>query len=229
MRRSTWPKPNGHATERFSSTTGLLNQFQIFGKNGRYVTNGPHLVVARDASRVGVGRTPAAYALEVEGDASKTVAGSWLANSDARIKTDVRTIEGALETLAKLRPVAFRYTAEHRAKHPSIADRDYNNFIAQEYREVFPDAVKEDGEGLLSVDTYDVQPYLVRAVQELHGPGRGPARGKSSFARAPRRARPGALTQFRMNGSRALAGRTFNGRPHRDRLLIIELRGVGVE
>ena len=144
------------------------NEFQILGKNGA-TTSGPHLVVMRDASRVGVGRTPSAYALEVEGDASKTVAGSWLANSDARIKTDVRPIEGALETLARLRPVAFRYTAEHRAKHPSIADRDYHNFIAQEYREVFPDAVQEDGEGLLSVDTYDVQPYLVRAVQELRG------------------------------------------------------------
>ena len=125
--------------------------------------------MTRDSGLVGIGRTPTTNPLEVEGDASKTVAGSWLANSDARIKTDVRTIEGALDTLAKLRPVAFRYTAEHRAKHPSIEDRDYNNFIAQEYREVFPSAVKEDGEGLLMVDTYDVQPYLVRAVQELRG------------------------------------------------------------
>ncbi len=150
---------------------GGVNQFQIYGKSGTNIY-GPHLVVARNTnaaglSLVGVGRTPTTNPLEVEGDASKTVAGSWLANSDARIKTDVRTIEGALETLAKLRPVAFRYTAEHRAKHPSIEDRDYNNFIAQEYREVFPAAVKEDGEGLLQVDTYDVQPYLVRAVQEL--------------------------------------------------------------
>lgn len=147
---------------------GGANQFQIFGKSGTNIY-GPHLVVTRDSSRVGIGRTPSSNELEVEGDASKTVAGSWLANSDARIKTDVRTIEGALDTLAKLRPVAFRYVAEHRAKHPSIEDRDYNNFIAQEYREVFPNAVKEDGEGLLMVDTYDVQPYLVRAVQELRG------------------------------------------------------------
>lgn len=145
---------------------GGLNQFQIFGKNlGGAI--GPHLVVTRDSGLVGVGRTPTTNPLEVEGDASKTVAGNWLANSDVRIKTDVRPLENALDTLAKLRPVAFRYTAEHRAKHPSIEDRDYNNFIAQEYREVFPDAVQEDGEGLLMVDTYDVQPYLVRAAQEL--------------------------------------------------------------
>lgn len=150
---------------------GGLNQFQIFGKSGTNIY-GPHLVVRRDTnaaglSLVGIGRTPATYQLEVEGEASKTAGGSWQINSDARIKTDVRTIESALETLTKLRPVKFRYTAEHRAKHPSIEDRDYNNFIAQEYREVFPDAVKEDGGGLLSVDTYDVQPYLVRAAQEL--------------------------------------------------------------
>ncbi|NCA81601.1 MAG: hypothetical protein EOM72_02475 [Opitutae bacterium] len=145
---------------------GGANEFQIFGKNGTNIY-GPNLVVTRDTGRVGVGRTPTANALEVEGNASKTAAGDWLAHSDARIKTDVRTIEGALETLAKLRPVAFRYTAEHRAKHPSIEDRDYNNFIAQEYREVFPDAVKEDGEGLLMLDPYDTQPYLVRAAQEL--------------------------------------------------------------
>ena len=147
---------------------GVANQFQIWGRTTT-ATNGPHLVVTRDSGLVGIGRTPTTNPLEVEGDASKTVAGSWLANSDARIKTDVRTIEGALDVLAKLRPVAFRYTAEHRAKHPSIEDRDYNNFIAQEYRGVFPNAVKEDGEGLLMVDTYDVQPYLVRAVQELRG------------------------------------------------------------
>lgn len=145
---------------------GGSNQFQVFGKSGTNIY-GPHLVVDRDSGRVGIGRVATNNALEVEGDASKTTAGNWLANSDARIKTDVRTIEGALETLLKLRPVAFRYTPEHRAQHPSIEDRDYNNFIAQEYREVFPDAVKEDGTGLLSVDTYDVQPYLVRAAQEL--------------------------------------------------------------
>ena len=167
-----------YLTEGESGTYGMylkydggVNRFQIFGKYGTNIY-GPHLVVARNTnaaglSAVGIGRTPTTYELEVEGDASKTTASGWKANSDARIKTDVRTIEGALDTLLKLRPVAFRYTAEHRAKHPSIEDRDYNNFIAQEYREVFPAAVKEDGEGLLMVDTYDVQPYLVRAAQEL--------------------------------------------------------------
>lgn len=152
----------------FLKYDGLANQLQVLGKNASTLY-GPHLVIARDASRVGVGRTPAANALEVEGNASKTTAGEWLANSDASIKTGVRTITNAVETLGRLRPVRFRYTEEFKGRHPSIEDRDYCNYIAQEYRAVFPESVVEDGEGLLMIDTYNTQPYLVRAVQELNG------------------------------------------------------------
>ena len=42
-----------------------------------------------DTGRLGVKRKPSANAFEVEGNASKTTAGSWLANSDMRIKTDI--------------------------------------------------------------------------------------------------------------------------------------------
>src|SRR5208337_4523563 len=105
--------------------------------------------------------------LEVEGTASKTTAGSWLANSDVRIKTDVEDIDDALATIRKLHPVRFRYTDSYKVKHPSIKDHPYYNFIAQEYREIFPDSVQDDGEGLLQMDSYNTTPYLVRAVQEL--------------------------------------------------------------
>ena len=38
---------------------------------------------------IGMGRGAAANRLEVEGNASKSASGSWLANSDRRIKTDI--------------------------------------------------------------------------------------------------------------------------------------------
>jgi hypothetical protein len=76
---------------------------------------------------------PATNALEVEGDASKSTAGNWLANSDRRIKTDIEPITGALETLARVRLVDFRYTPEYLATHPAIEDRFYPNVIAQEF------------------------------------------------------------------------------------------------
>ena len=79
-----------------------------------------------------------------------------------------------VETLGKVRLVDFRYTDDYRAKHPVIEDRRYLNVIAQEFAEVFPDAVKPSGETLpngspiLQVDTYPLTIYSAAAVQELH-------------------------------------------------------------
>ncbi len=126
------------------------------------------------AGKVGLGRAAATNIFEVEGNASKTVAGSWLANSDARIKTSVHPLQHALETIDRVRPVSFHYTAEYRAAHPSIQDKRYYNVIAQEFAEVFPEAVGESGENLdgkpiLQVDDHPAVISAIAAIQELHG------------------------------------------------------------
>jgi hypothetical protein len=124
--------------------------------------------------KVGIRRTPATNTLEVEGNASKTTASNWLANSDRRIKTDITTLTGAIEKIDQIRLVDFRYTDEYRTAHPAIADGRYLNVIAQEFQQVFPDHVKESGEFLadgspiLQVDTYPLTIYSAAAVQELH-------------------------------------------------------------
>lgn len=125
------------------------------------------LVVKHATGRVGILRDPTTVAFEVEGEASKTTPGSWLANSDARIKRDIQSLDGALQTVRRLRPVRFRYTEEYRQAHPSVKDQPYYSFVAQEYAQVFPEGVQEDGEGYLLLDTQAVQPHLVRAVQEI--------------------------------------------------------------
>jgi hypothetical protein len=124
--------------------------------------------------KVGIGLTPAVNTLEVEGSASKTIAGSWLSNSDRRIKTEIESITGALDKLDQVRLVDFRYTDDYLAAHPGIEDRRYPNVIAQEFQQVFPDDVKSSGETLpdgspiLQVDTYPLTIYSAAAVQELH-------------------------------------------------------------
>jgi hypothetical protein len=126
------------------------------------------------SAKVGIKRTPAVNSLEVEGSASKTTAGSWLSNSDRRIKTEIQSITGALEKLDQVRLVDFRYTDEYRAVHPSIEDVRYPNVIAQEFAEVFPADVKNsgevmaDGSPILQVDTYPLIIYSAAAVQELN-------------------------------------------------------------
>ena len=114
----------------------------------------------------------------VDGAASKATAGAWQANSDGRIKQDIVPIGDALDTLAKVRPVTFRYTDAYRAEHPQVADQRYYNVVAQEFATVFPDAVTRSGEYLpgteqiadneiLQVDTYPAQIVTIAAVQEL--------------------------------------------------------------
>jgi hypothetical protein len=126
------------------------------------------------AGRLGIGLVPGRNALEVEGNASKSTAGSWLANSDRRIKTEIESITGALDTLDKVRLVDFRYTDDYLAAHPGIENRRYPNVIAQEFAQVFPDDVKSSGETLpegseiLQVDTYPLTIYSAAAIQELH-------------------------------------------------------------
>jgi len=129
-------------------------------------------IVIDDANgNVGLAREATSNKLEVEGTASKTVAGAWLANSDARIKTEVSAVTGALDMIDRLRPVRFRYTEEYKARHSSIGDIDYYNYVAQEYREVFPDFVKDSGEegGTLQLDSHPASIVAVAAIQELHG------------------------------------------------------------
>jgi hypothetical protein len=167
------------------NTTGSGNVFighkagyNETGSNKLYIDNSdtstPLIYGDFLANHVGINRVPTANAFEVEGNASKTTAGSWLANSDARIKTDVQTITGALEVLDKVRLVSFKYNDDYRNEHSDVEDRRYLNVIAQEFRQVFPDYVKSSGEKLpnseeiLQVDTYPLTVYSAAAVQELH-------------------------------------------------------------
>jgi hypothetical protein len=123
--------------------------------------------------RVGIGRSATANRLEVEGEASKTTSGSWAANSDARIKSEIAGITNALDTLDRVRLVSFNYSDAYRAQHPTIENHRYLNVVAQEFQFIFPDYVRGSGEKLasgdeiLQVDTYPLTIYSAAAIQEL--------------------------------------------------------------
>ena len=132
----------------------------------------------RTNDRLGVRRSPLVNQLEVEGEASKTTATAWLANSDRRIKQDIQPLDHALQTIRQVQPVSFHYTDAYRAAHPSIVDQRYYNVVAQDFAKVFPDAVKSSGEYLpgatktagneiLQVDTYPATITAIAAIQEL--------------------------------------------------------------
>jgi Chaperone of endosialidase len=143
------------------------------------ILRGAPIFLSNAVGRIGLNRFATANSVEVGGNASKDTAGAWLANSDARIKTNIAPIPNALDRLSALRPVTFQYSAEYLAAHPGIKDVTYYNVIAQEFQKVFPDAVQGSGEYLagkahskaneiLQVDTYPAQIVAIAAIQELN-------------------------------------------------------------
>ncbi|MFC2129273.1 tail fiber domain-containing protein [Bacteroidota bacterium] len=177
----------------FQNTNGS-NNIYIGYKAGRNEVGSDRLFIDNDASdttdaliygefvnemvrinnSLGIGRNATDYSLEVEGDAYKTDPTTWDVASDKRIKTDIRNIENAMEQIMKLRPVSFKYTDYWRSIHPGVQDKTYFNFIAQEFKEVFPGSVsesmetyKDEEENIYKMSNDAAMIVAVKAVQEL--------------------------------------------------------------
>ena len=115
--------------------------------------------------------------LTVGGNAFKPGGGTWSSTSDRRVKQDVAPLDNAIDTLLKLRPVSFRYTAEYRAMQGGLPDKPYLGFIAQEFADVFPEAVTSTGQHvpgaakdaapILALDSNPALITTVAAAQEL--------------------------------------------------------------
>ena len=83
--------------------------------------------------------------------------------SDETTKTNIEKIDSALDKLRSLKPVSFYYKEEY-----GDPTRKHHGFIAQEYKQVLPDATYQDeATGKLCIDPIDVIALLVRANQEL--------------------------------------------------------------
>lgn len=91
--------------------------------------------------------------------------------SDQRLKTDVRTILGALETVQQMRGVRFRWSSE---EEPAFVipeadrDRDQIGFIAQEVEQVLPEAVCLNGHKDYKTVRYaEIVAVLCEAMKEM--------------------------------------------------------------
>jgi len=132
-------------------------------------------VDAGASARVGIGRNPTTYALEVQGEAFKTAGGGiWLTPSDERVKQDVQTLSGALQRLSALRPVSFHYTRDYLSAHPDASAGRQVSVIAQEYAKIYPDAVHSAAEpvpgtakGAPNLLLVDLHPALVDSLSAV--------------------------------------------------------------
>ena len=95
----------------------------------------------------------------------QTTTGTISSFSDARLKSDVGNYSGALDQIAALRPVHYRYTDAGKA--PFQPEGMHLGFIAQEVQQVFPEWVSEDESGYLMLSMRGFEAVAVRGMQEL--------------------------------------------------------------
>lgn len=102
-------------------------------------------------------------------------------SSDARLKTNIIDVkEGAISKLKELHPVQFQWqqvedviivdTVTIKTPHFSSdvdLEQKHYGLIAQDVQKLFPELVKEGGDGYLSVNYVELIPLLIQAVQEL--------------------------------------------------------------
>jgi hypothetical protein len=116
------------------------------------------------------GTTTADYAevfrLESDGDAFKPGGGDWTSLSDARLKTNVAPLSGALDRLLDLHGYQFEFTPQALGSKLVRAGMQIG-LVAQEVERVFPDWVGRDREGYLTVTERGTTALVVEALREL--------------------------------------------------------------
>ena len=81
---------------------------------------------------------------------------NFVSSSDARLKSDIVTIAGALDLVCAMRGVRF-----------TMNGRRQLGVVAQEVIDVLPELVREDENGMLSVAYGNITGLLIEAVKEL--------------------------------------------------------------
>lgn len=164
----------------FEHTAGAVNNKVIFmemnnGELSFSSTNDnasafeqQNILVVKSNGNVGVKRVPSTNRFEVEGNASKSSSGDWLANSDARLKKNISPLNSQkmLEKLLSLQGITYEWNDDETGS--TRPDGIQYGFTAQNIQSVFPTLVEEDNLGYLQTGygTYDAM--TIEAIRALH-------------------------------------------------------------
>ncbi|XLQ20371.1 MAG: tail fiber domain-containing protein [Candidatus Moraniibacteriota bacterium] len=159
-----------------SMTTGSVTSANT---NATYSYNAGTAVTVEPSGNFGIGTDNPLYALDVRTTGSSTViarfnndstntsctltanGGTLNCSSDERLKKNIATVQGGLETLMKLNPKTYNWKTEDENVLPTYG------FIAQEVKEILPQLVRTDEEtGYLQLSTIGMIPVITQAVQD---------------------------------------------------------------
>jgi len=114
-------------------------------------------------ANVGIGTDQPQEALHVVGNICHT--GSSSSCSDVRYKKDFQNLSSALEAVMQLNGVTYQWKSAD-FKEKAFDDKEQIGVIAQDIRKLFPELVKIDSDGFLSVDYSRISIVLLEAMKE---------------------------------------------------------------
>ncbi len=172
-----------------SEYNGMLNNTKgimiLKGEGGINYNCGDNTIFSYDPTILTVGSgTGSAFTF------TKSVsAPQYLTKSDARSKTDIEPLENMGSQLRDIVPVSYTLiqnggdsdgTAAGSPRKSNTQEQGgvhhQYGFLAQDVREVYPELVYEDSEGMLSIDYTGFIPILVDAIQNLQAVSESQAR-----------------------------------------------------
>jgi hypothetical protein len=99
--------------------------------------------------------------LSLQGNGNATLAGVLTQNSDARLKKNIRQLDNVLPLLQELNGYKYNWKDDWREQDTQTG------LLAQEVEKVLPGLVKEDNNGIKSVNYTGLIPYLLEAIKTL--------------------------------------------------------------
>lgn len=143
-----------------------MNTFGIMGV-GTAVTFGMdtyEVMRVNTDGRVGIGTTSPGYKFDVQGG-GVNASGGYTQTSDIRLKTNIDYLasQSALEKIVSLNGILYDWIDQEKLGH----ERQIG-LIAQDVDKVFPEAVKKNSEGLLSVSYSNLVAPVIEAIKELN-------------------------------------------------------------
>ncbi|MDG0815777.1 tail fiber domain-containing protein [Bdellovibrio svalbardensis] len=126
-------------------------------------TGAANIVMQRFGGSVGIGTTTPGYKLDVQGG-GVNASGGYTQTSDIRLKTNVEYLQSkdSLEKISSLRGIHYDWKDQTKLG----TDRQIG-LIAQDVEKVFPEAVKKNSEGFLSVSYSNLVAPVIEAIKEL--------------------------------------------------------------
>ena len=153
----------------FKNVSGTATGYIKYGNDNRMIfyTNSIDRVIINGEGRVGMSISPNEYRLNVSGNASKSVSGEWMGNSDARLKKNIQPLNSQLmlDKLLMLDGITYEWNDDITGY--TRPEGIQYGFTAQNIQQVFPTLVEEDNLGYYQTayGTYDAM--VVEAIRAL--------------------------------------------------------------